>query len=177
LLNRQHVSTSTTAKTVKWDEQATALVFSRPVAGGGFADALIIQPFAMDIWQCQIGWEWWAEDTGGKSRHVALAPVNQKAPSKPDDKAREIYSVPLYSKELGGRRDFIVKGKNATDALCDLFEELEKDAKTFEQNRTYLLPIIKTTTKETDFATAPVFNIVDWVERPPSCGVVMVSFL
>jgi hypothetical protein len=176
ILRRDHVSVATSNNTIKWDDAAGSLAFSKRV-GNTFADAPAKEPVAVDIWTTLVGWEWWAEIGTTKSRQTALVPASTTIPARPGDKAREIYSIPLYSREIGGRRDFIVKGKNQTEALCDLFDSIDEIAKTAEAAGDLVVPVIKVGTRETDdFGTAPVFEVLEWVARPNGWPRPVVSF-
>jgi hypothetical protein len=178
-LNRQHVAEATTsAKIVKWDEQAGAFTYSKRV-GTEFKQMPVTEPFAIDIWQTQHGWETWVESNGSRSRQVVLASVNQPVPPKPDGKPMAIYCVPVGSRELGGRRDLIVKGKEPTAAFCDLYDTIAAAVAkiTAEHGEVVAVPIVEVAVKATDdFGNAPVFDIIEWDNRPQTWGPTIVKF-
>jgi hypothetical protein len=177
-LNRDHVAVASTNNTAKWDEQQEAIVFSKRTEHGGWHDAPVTQPFAMDIWTAQHGWEWWPEINGSKTRLTSLGSVSAPCPARPNEpKAKQLYSVPIYSHELGGRRDLVVKGKAATEALCDLFDDIAVVAKEAQASGVLIVPVIEATTAATaEFGVAPVFSVSDWTERPPLWGTAIVDF-
>jgi hypothetical protein len=168
-LNRNHV-TEKAGNIVQWTEAAGSFTFSKNEQGVWRAVS-VTQPFAMDVWTAQHGFELWVGDDGRKSREVVLVSVSEPLPAKPDGKLTCIYSVRVYSAEMGGQRDLVVKHKAPTDAFCDFFDSIVAD---HPDNAT--VPIVRVTSKISDFGTAPVFDIQTWKPRPAHWVKPTVSF-
>lgn len=183
-LNRNHL-TEAAPGTVTWTEAKGAFTYSAKI-GSDWLQVPVMKPFAMDVWTAQHGYEFWLEVGGKRSRQSYLVSVSKKlcdASEVPglanDDKVTCIYSVPVYSVELGGRRDLIIKGSTASRAFCDLFDELEvlnDEAGGFKASH-FPVPIIEVDSEATDFGSAPVFKISDWLAlRPVKWSKPTVSF-
>lgn len=171
LINKAHVSAATSIPTVKWNNNR--FMFSRLI-DHGFCDVGLLEAVAIDVWQAQHGWEWWED----KVRYTDTASVSLSCPQQPtgQSKAKPFYTIPVYSSEIGGRRDLIIKGKSCTDALSAFFTEIEDVMKEAQENNIFIIPVVKFTSKETiDFGVAPVFNIKNWMARPVGFSPVIVK--
>lgn len=174
-LNRSHIVASSTVPVIKWDRETSAFVFQTPPRGGGaWINSPVTQPFALDIWRLQHGFDHWVH---GVHLGTVLTSVSDPVPTSPEPKAKAIFSVPVYSAEFGGRRDLMITDKNTSDALDALLDEIAKKAKAVQVTGTFDVPVVEVTTTTTaDFGTAPVFGVFDWTKRPPAWGQVIVVF-
>jgi hypothetical protein len=172
LISRTHIDPSTT-KALKWDADAACFVTSQRV-GNDFKQTPVTQPFALDCWRAQHGYEQWLGDDGARTRHTALAPVSSPLPAKPDGKATAIYSIPVYSAELGGERELIIRGEAVVAALSDLFDVIEQTIANIADKR---VPVVSVETVSTDsFGQAPKFNVDGAMPRPAKWPAPIVTF-
>jgi hypothetical protein len=158
-LNRAHCAETTAIHAVKWNESQGAFTHSKNV-NSDWIQVPLVEPFAIDVWMARHGFEVWTDN----KRTEHLAPVSSDMPAKPSEgKPIPIYSVPVYSKEIGGQGGMlIVKGKVATDALCDLFDLIGNDL-TDEHPQ---IPVVHVQTEDSDFGVKPTFSLTDIVARP-----------
>jgi hypothetical protein len=171
-LNRDHVTVAQT-KTVRWDESQGAFTTSQRI-DGKFQPVPLTESFALDIHTAQHGYEQWQENGGDKrTRAVTLAPVSRALPAKPTGKSTCIYCMSAYSAEMGGQRELIINGKEPTEAICDLFDEVHELLADLDE---LVVPIIEVSANATEFGNAPVFRIVDWAQRPDAWIKPSVSF-
>lgn len=169
-LNRNHVADiSTNNKLVTWETDCFVRSEKSPT---GFVKTALIEPFALDVWTAQHGFEVWSEADGKRTRKTILAPVSEPLPAKPEGGVA-IYLIAIYSTEIGiNRHDLLVKGAVTTEAVCDLFDLLAPEM----INKTPKVPVVIYTIVPTDLGCRPVFEIAAIDLRPARWGKPTVSF-
>ena len=128
----------------------------------------------MDVYQIMHGFEQWMPNGEKRERSVVMSPADKPLPIKPEGKVTAIYSVPVYSNEIGGRCDLIINGASATEALDDLFTDVQEKLHGLDEEA---LPVIVVSADHDGlFGAKPVFTITDWTRRPERFGKALVSF-
>lgn len=170
-LNRQHVSAAPTLGPVQWDEPLGRFAYKKPGGGRGepWVPVPLVSEFIMDVWTAKHGFEAWKDNTPT----TVLASVSRPLPTPPEGKATALYSVPINSKDIGGWRDLIIKGKSPTEAFCDLFDEV---AEHLSIDDVAAMPVISVVTETGDFGSTPKFTIENWIARPLTMAPAIVDF-
>lgn len=145
--------------------------------GSAYAFTPITESLYFDIFAAKRGWELWkrGETT---TRSIALAPLSEPMPPRLEDdpKASKIYSVPVYSREIGRRHDLTAKG-HLSSAFVDLFNGIAEIAKEAQTEKTLIVPLVSVSTVVAeDFSVAPVFNVESWMTRPEAWGPPLVVY-
>lgn len=168
-LNRAHFAEPTVAHTVRWNEGEGAFTHSKNI-NREWVQVPLTEPFAIDVWLARHGYEVWID----KTRTDCLASVSDPMPAQPSTgKATAIYSVPVYSREIGnGGAELIVKGKVATECLADLFDAIADDFTDAHPQ----IPVVTVRVEDSDFGVKPIFELDDVVARPATWRKPIVSF-
>ena len=131
----------------------------------------------------QHGYAFWvAVNVDGKERkqqRFALAPVDQDMPEKPQDDAREIQLLPIYSAEIrkltgiSNRADLIVDERRTSETvvtLCNTLDDLDDCREAIADGQIPVCYLDEGTALETEFGIQPVLDIAQFVDRPKSMG-------
>jgi hypothetical protein len=165
--------TAPSLKPVQWDFNLGAFTTSQRV-GNEWQQVPVAQPFALDFWLAQHGYEVWTDSNGKKERKTSMASVSGPMPEEPSGKTTRLYTVPVWSGELGGQRELVIKGEAITAAFADLFDEIEAKLDGVDD---VPVPIVSVSSKDTvEYGKAPVFNLDDWELRPNNWPKPIVSF-
>jgi hypothetical protein len=164
---------TTTIQTVTWNYQTGCFSTSQRV-NGRFEPTPVCQPFALDYHMARHGYEAWIDEGGTRQRKLAMASVSDSMPAQHDSTWKPLYAVPVWSVELGGQRELVVKGEAVTSAFADLFDEIESNVADLDE---LVLPIVAVHTTESEFGIAPVFQITDWELRPVKWPTPIVRFV
>ena len=168
IINTTHVATTSNSRQVRWDEPAGTFAYSAwSRADKAFTSRPVEMPFAVDIWTAQHGWE---QFNGGRS--VTMKLISDNLPAKPEGKATAIYSLPVYSAELSGRQELVIKGDAVTQALSDFFDMIKG-----KLGDPTMVPVVEIESEITDsFGSAPIFHVSGWTKRPDTWSRTIVDF-
>lgn len=148
------------AKTVTWNRENGCFTHRVP-QGEGFASVKVEQPFVMDVWQAQHGYQVLVKD---QPRETMLASVGDPLPEKPAG-GKKCFIVPVYSPEVGFRAELVIQGMACTEALANLFDQLKEDEAASDA-----VPLIAVSQTTTDYGLAPTFQVIDWKPRKAAFG-------
>ena len=149
-------------QTVTWNQSAGVFT-TRQRVNGHFEQVPVEEAFALDYHLARHGYESWDGKDDARERKLVMASVSADLPEQPDKHWKPLYTVPVWSSELGGQRELVVKGEAATAAFADLFDVIEGNIKGIDE---LVVPVVSVSKATTDFGLAPLFEIADWAPRP-----------
>jgi hypothetical protein len=162
LIQRDFYSTPT-VQTVAWNQTAGAFMTSQRI-NGSFEQMSVKDAMVLDYHLAKHGFELWDGKDTVRERKLCMAAVSDPLPKQPDKTWKPLYTVPVWSSELGGMRELVIKGEAITAALADLFDDIESKVNAHQEEA--IVPIISVTRADTEFGMAPVFHIEQWMPRP-----------
>lgn len=128
--------------------------------------------FALDFRSIEVGWA--AFLSTGPS--FEMAPLGQPSPASPSKEHKQAFRVKVYGpKQLGGVREF----SSSSKAVISAIERLHNTYEASPEGRAGQIPVVKMThtlpakstgPSGTTTNYAPVFEIVQWVDRPAELG-------
>ncbi len=160
-----------TVQAVTWNQSAGEFTTSQRV-NGNFEQMSVKDSFALDYHLARHGYETWNGQDERRERKLCMAAVSAPLPAQPDKTWKPLYTVPVWSTELGGQRELVIKGEAVTAAFADLFDAIEATVKGIDEA---VVPMVSVSSVMGDFGTAPVFEIEDWIPRPEKWGTPIVT--
>ena len=114
-----------TLMAVRWDQQSGEFL-TRFKVGNEWQDRPVTEPFAIDVWMAQHGYEGWFDIDGKRTRKTVLASISDDLPHDPGEGYKPLYVVPINNRAIG-TRELTLKGVEVTNSFVDL-------AQTFAEN-------------------------------------------
>jgi hypothetical protein len=184
-IRRDTTATAEQPKIVRWMTAFNGFGFDKwSATAHAFVVHRISQSFVMDLWQTRHGYEWWEKVGNEKVHRDNFVSASDPEPDKPaGQKAKMYYVIPIYSAEIGGRRELMIGGDNPTGALKAFFGEIDDKKSVLatliaaEKCDASIVPDVQVSyTTGSDRAAMPVFVVGDWLERPDEWGKIGVRF-
>jgi hypothetical protein len=128
--------------------------------------------FAVDFLSIEVGWAAFTP-TGP---NFAMAPLGQPQPAKPTPDHKNGFKMKVYGpQQLGGVREFSSSSKAVMSAIDDLHNAYTQAPEASQGKipvvqMTGTKPIVAKGPQGTTTNYAPVFSIVQWVDRHPDLG-------